>query len=400
MVTSFFYHESNSCCNALVGRSSRDVCNPYPVTKHATLTSSEAALATAVLIHGPISRTALTARLGLSPASLTRLAKPFLTRGIIVELDDTSTGSVGRPSRPLDISPGLGRFAGVKITGDRLYAVTTDVRASMLDSAERELSGRTPAQVADAIVKVLAGMSPPFTGVGVCLGGSIRGGVVGHAPFLGWHDVAFAELLRSRLHVPVVLQNDVVALTEAERWFGYGRGLPGFVVITIGAGVGYGLVVNDQVVTAADTGLGMASHLILDHASDGHPKEAGELLTVESIVRKVSSASNRVLTYEQVVQLASDGDAQALPVVQAAADALGRLVAFATTLTMQNVAVLAGEGIGLLDVARDRVLAAIAENRRPDATPVELTVDRSGFTAWARGAAAVAVQEAMRRLEL
>ena len=45
------------------------------------LTDSEAALARAVLIHGPISRSALTHRLGLSPASLTRLAKPFLDRG-------------------------------------------------------------------------------------------------------------------------------------------------------------------------------------------------------------------------------------------------------------------------------------------------------------------------------
>lgn len=64
------------------------------------LTESENALAEAVLIHGPISRSALTSRLGLSAASLTRLAKPFLDTGLLIELDDVVDGSVGRPTRP------------------------------------------------------------------------------------------------------------------------------------------------------------------------------------------------------------------------------------------------------------------------------------------------------------
>src|SRR6478609_6811579 len=103
------------------------------------LTDSEAALARAVLIHGPISRSALTTRLGLSPASLTRLAKPFIDHGILIELDDVADGSVGRPTRPLDISPDAGHFVGIKLTGDRLYAVATDIRASVLAASESPL---------------------------------------------------------------------------------------------------------------------------------------------------------------------------------------------------------------------------------------------------------------------
>ena len=48
---------------------------------------------------------------------------------------------------------------------------------------------------------------------------------------------------------------------------------------------------------------------------------------------------------------------------------------------------LAGEGIGLFAVAEDRVRAAIAADRDPRAEPIELYVDDSGFSAWARGAA-------------
>ncbi len=79
-------------------------------------------LARTVLIHGPLSRSALAVRLGVSPASLTRVTKPFVDRGILIGLADVVDG-VGRPSHPLDVSPKVGTFLGVQAhreTGARL----------------------------------------------------------------------------------------------------------------------------------------------------------------------------------------------------------------------------------------------------------------------------------------
>ncbi|HKP08093.1 MAG TPA: MarR family transcriptional regulator, partial [Microbacterium sp.] len=117
------------------------------------LTDSGRALARAVLIHGPIARSALTNRLGLSPASLTRLAKPFLDRGYLVELDDLPDGTVGRPVRPLDVAPDLGGFAGVKITGDAVHAVVTDVRAGLRAQRTVPLATHLPEEVAAVIAR-------------------------------------------------------------------------------------------------------------------------------------------------------------------------------------------------------------------------------------------------------
>src|SRR6478752_3495302 len=190
------------------------------------LTDSEAALARAVLIHGPISRSALTRRLALSPASLTRLTKPFLDRGILVELDDVVDGSVGRPSRPLDMAPNSGRFVGVKLTGDRLYAVATDIRATVFASRESELTSNDPRAVSDSIVRAVHELGvTEITGVGISIGGSVRAGMVEQAAFLGWHDVDLASEISRRLAVPVIVENDLIALAEAERWFGLGRGI-------------------------------------------------------------------------------------------------------------------------------------------------------------------------------
>ncbi len=370
------------------------------------LTDSEAALARAVLIHGPISRSALTHRLGLSPASLTRLAKPFLDRGILVELDDVVDGSVGRPTKPLDVAPESGRFIGIKLTGDRLYAVSTDVRAAVLGSSERALLAPDLHSVADAIVETVQDLGVgELAGLGISIGGSVRDGVVEQASFLGWHDVDLgSELSRRRLDVPVTVENDLVALAEAERWFGLGRGIPGFSVITIGAGVGYALVVHGEVVRSREAGLGLGGHVPLAangpvcHA--GHRGCAEAMLTSGSIAAQVSAALQRTVGYSEALVLAQAGDPAARAVTDAAADALGRFVALAANLTLQHSVVLAGDGIELFAIAEDRVVAAAAADRDPLADPIAIHVDWSGFSAWARGAAAVAIQAAFEQLDL
>jgi len=367
------------------------------------MSESEAALARAVLIHGPLSRRELTTRLGLSPASLTRLAKPLLDSGLIVELDDVADGSIGRPSRPLDIADGLGAFVGIKLTGDRLYAVGTDIRAEPLAWDERPLDDRSPeAVIAEVIAAVHALDVPDLVGVGVSLGGLVQDGAVRRAPFLEWGEVDLRGRLERALELPVAIENDVVALAEAERWFGAGTGLPGFVIVTVGAGVGYGLVVDGVVVRTPDAAVGTGGHLPLDPygpvCSDGHRGCAQAMLTTGSITAQVGAALGRVVTYGETLEFARRGEPAARAVVDAAADALGRMIALAANLSLQPAVVLAGEGVALFEVTEARVRAAIAAGRDPQAQPIDIHVDDSGFRGWARGAAAVAIQAAMARM--
>lgn len=369
------------------------------------LTGSERALAREVLIHGPIARSALTSRLGLSPASLTRLAKPFLDRGLLVELDDSADGSVGRPVRPLDIAPDLGLFAGVKFTGDAIHSVITGARAEVIAQDSRPLASQDPTDAAKQTAGILRELTnSPLVGAGVALGGSVTDGMVEYAPFLGWEGVEFAPLLKAQLGVPVVVENDLIALAEAERWFGRGRGLPGFVVITIGAGVGYGLVANGEVVRTREAGLGLGGHIPLSEGGpvcvEGHRGCSQAMLTSGSISAQVSAALQRPVAYEEVLSLAAEGVPAAVAVVDAAAAALGRFIALAANLTFQPVIVLAGDGIGLVPLTEDLVRRAIAADRDPRSDPVVLSIDDSGFLAWARGAAAVAIQAAVDRMTL
>ena len=369
-------------------------------------------LARQVLIHGPISRADLGRRLGLSPASLTRLSKPFLERGLFVETAEAAPAGAGRPAKPLDVRVDARRFIGIKLTGELAHGVLTDLRASVLAETERTLGAHDLDAVVDTLVEIVrdlraadAAADAELAGVGLSIGGNVAGQrIVTRAPFLGWRDVALADVLEARLGVPVDLENDVTALTTAEQWFGAVRGRDAFAVVTIGAGVGYGLVMHDRVVTTIDSGLGLGGHLPLDPngpmCPEGHRGCSSAMLSIPSITAQLGIALGREVDYDEVLHLAAEGHPLAVSITTAAGRALGRMMALIANLAMVDTIVLSGEGMALWNVVGDVALAALAEDRDPDASPVEVLVDEAGFVSWARGAAAVAIQAALGRLRL
>lgn len=235
------------------------------------------------------------------------------------------------------------------------------------------------------------------TGMGVSLGGQVRpDGVVHRAPFLGWNDVPLGEMLAARLRLPVVVDNDVSALVAAEQWFGAGRDVADFAVITVGAGVGYGLAIRDHVIRTVDTGLGLGGHFPLDPNGplclEGHRGCSTAMLSSPSICAQISAALGRTVDFTEALSLAAEGNRVAGAVFDAAGKSLGRLIAATTNLTMVNTVVLGGEGIALFAATEPVVLAAMAADRDPEASEVKLRVASADFTEWARGAAAVAIQ--------
>ncbi|WP_045560130.1 ROK family transcriptional regulator [Streptomyces sp. FxanaA7] len=367
------------------------------------LSPGERAVAIEVLVHGPLSRTELARRLGLSAGSLTRLTKPLIESGLLVETaEGTALPEVrqGRPSQPLDIVAESRTFVGFKITDDMVYAVVTTLRSEIVTRHDRPLSTHEPERVADLLAEMtaeLAGTHPSLAGIGIGVGGLVRRrAVVGESPFLSWRDVPLAELVEERTGLPVVVENDVAALVEAETWFGAGRGLDRFVVLTIGAGVGYGLVLGGRRVPHAEEDRGFGRHWIIDPAGpltpDGERGSAVSLLSIPSIRYQVRAATGREVTYEEILAGAAEGQAMCARVVGEAGRALGILVAQIANFVMPQKILLAGEGVGLMAVAGETVRETARAHRHPLAGPVPLETKVSDFHDWARGAAVLAIQ--------
>ncbi|MEU6600010.1 ROK family transcriptional regulator [Streptomyces flaveolus] len=373
------------------------------MTSWLPLSPAERSVAIEVLVHGPLSRTELARRLRLSQGSLTRLTKPLIESGLLVEAAEAggAGGSrQGRPSQPLDIVAESRSFLGFKITADSVYGVVTTLRSEVIDRLDRPLTTHDPDAVAALLAETtteLAARHPALAGIGIGVGGRVRErAVVGESAFLGWRDVPLGTLVRERTGLPVVVENDVAALVEAETWFGAGRGLDRFAVLTIGAGLGYGLVLGGTRVPYDEEDRGFGRHWIIDPygplTPEGARGSAVSLLTIPSIRYQVRAATGRDIGYEEILAGAAAGEPMAFRVVDEAARALGTLVAQIANFAMPQKILLAGEGVGLMDVAGHTVRDTIRSHRHPLAAPVDLETKVSDFHDWARGAAVLAIQ--------
>ena len=114
----------------------------------------------AILAHlgaqGPASRADLARQLGLSPASLTQLAKDLLAEGLIVELDH-SPSQGGRPARMLGLAASDARAIGVKVVADHVAFVEVGIDGAVVRSASEPFDAAASTYLAD-----LAGLLARF----------------------------------------------------------------------------------------------------------------------------------------------------------------------------------------------------------------------------------------------
>ncbi|GAA4846483.1 ROK family transcriptional regulator [Luteimicrobium xylanilyticum] len=355
-----------------------------------------------MLLHGPLARAEIATRLDLSAPSLTRLTKPLLDARLLHEVADAGQRAAGgRPLQPLDIQADVQRFIGIKLAGFRAYGVLTNLRAEIIASDVTEIGDQSPTAVVAKLEELAKKLShdaaDQVAAVGVALGGAVRGfSHVERAPFLHWRDVPLGGLAEATLKLPTVLTNDVDALMEAEHWFGDGRDVQNFATLTIGAGVGGGLVVHDRLVTGPDSGLGLLGHFPLDPLGpacpEGHRGCADALLSTEAIQVQAALALGRPVTYDQVMDLAQAGDPVAEQLVGRSAHAFGLLIAAVANIAQPERIILTGEGIRLAHVGERQLRSALAQARVPEASPLDLRVLEDDPDLWARGAAAVAIQ--------
>lgn len=353
-----------------------------------------------ILIHGVLSRAEIARSLGLSRASLTRAMRILVSQRLVVEVGTDVRGATGRPSELLQVSSGQWEFLGIKLTKDRLYAAVTDLGGRVLALHEEAIDDTAAESLADQITAVLGRLRdahPAVCAIGVSLPGDVvvRAGesVVAASVFLGWHEVPFARMLEERTGIATFTANDVHALTAKEHWFGAGAGRGSMVLVTVGEGLGLGLIANGQVSTGEHGRLGRIGHLpVLGGGPDcglGHAGCASSYLPSPVIVR---NAGHEGKTYDQVVELARDGDQGALAAFEDAGRALGVLLATAVHIADPSAIVLTGDGLPVYDLARATVDESMRAALAPYTEPVTVEVQPFEFSEWARAGAVLAIR--------
>ena len=153
------------------------------------------------------------------------------------------------------IAPGV--TIGVDIGGTKIAAGVVDGSGNILATARRPTprhdSGAVLNDVADVVNELQAGVDGSIVGVGVGVAGGVdqSRSMVYFAPNLAWSQVPVRAVLEAATQLPVVVENDGAAAAWAETRFGAGVGLQHVVMVTVGTGIGGGIVVDGHVMRGA-----------------------------------------------------------------------------------------------------------------------------------------------------
>lgn len=161
-------------------------------------------------------------------------------------------------------------FLGIEIGGTKLQLFAGNAQADILRRKRLEVLPAQGAQgIRQAIEVELAGWLNEFSpsAIGVGFGGPVHfqsGRVARSHQVSGWSDFALGAWLESVTHLPVVVENDANTGAFGEALFGAGRGHEPIFYVTLGSGVGGGLVTRKQIYHGAFPGESEIGHLRLD----------------------------------------------------------------------------------------------------------------------------------------
>ncbi len=157
----------------------------------------------------------------------------------------------------------MGLAIGVDIGGTKVAAGVVDEQGRISATARRDTPSHDPAKIQEIIadvVRELQALNPSVEAVGIGAAGFVdaaRANVI-FAPNLAWRNEPLRSAIEARCRLPVVVENDANAAAWAEARFGAGRGEQYLVVLTIGTGLGGGLVFDGQLYRGR---LGIAAEL-------------------------------------------------------------------------------------------------------------------------------------------
>jgi glucokinase len=162
---------------------------------------------------------------------------------------------------------------GVDLGGTNLRIAAVDQAGNMLekialDTELKEGRERVIADMCEAIVDLrqrLKGLRLIGIGIGVPGIINLRTGMIRQSPNLpGWSDFPVRDDIERQLDTPVILENDANAAALGEKWLGAGRKVSGLCMLTLGTGIGGGVILDGQVWRGMDGMGGEFGHMTID----------------------------------------------------------------------------------------------------------------------------------------
>ncbi|MYT74908.1 MULTISPECIES: ROK family transcriptional regulator [unclassified Streptomyces] len=350
---------------------------------------NQAVVLDAIRTRGPVSRVELGPLTGLTNQTVSNVVRRLLDEGLIAESGHAP--SSGGKRRTLLTPRADGAYAlGVHLDPDAAVIALVDLSGSVLLSRRFALPRPSvPEEVVDKVARAAlrlperAGIDRArLLGLGIATPGPIDGetGTVVEPPnFDGWRRVPLLDMFAGATGMAVAMDNDATAAAIGERWIGGKDRADGFLFVYMGAGVGAGIMLNNQVLRGDSGNAGEIGHVQIE--GGGRPCDCGSTgclgpncnpaaLVDDLFVRHGAEAARRIGLTGEPDAVRADwkllrravraGDPAACEVVRLAGRRMGQAVRGAVALLDVSRVVLGGEALaGVETVLGEEIDAAV-----------------------------------------
>ncbi len=250
---------------------------------------------------------------------------------------------------------------GVDLGGTNIVSTVVDERGKVLGKDKRSTLSSLGAKkvmlrIVDSVRSASHQSGLPWAShlaVGIGSPGPLdqKRGVVIYTPNLNWHNVPIVDFLEKKLHKKVYLENDANAATLGESWVGAGKGEKVVLCVTLGTGVGGGLVIDGRIYQGATGVSNHIGHLVVNpdgpRAPYGNKGILEQYASASGIVRLANetglkSRPGKLLDARTINEMAAKGNLRAKKVYEIAGKMLGVGLTSAIHLLNPSVIIFSG----------------------------------------------------------
>lgn len=258
---------------------------------------------------------------------------------------------------------------GVDLGGTNIVSAVVDEKGKVLGRDKRKTMASLGAsgvlsRIADSVLAASGDSGIPWSshlGVGVGSPGPLdsKRGVILYTPNLNWRNVPIVSILRKKLGKKVFLDNDANLAALGESWIGAGKGEPVVLCVTLGTGVGGGLIVDGRIYQGASGVSNHIGHIVVHHdgpkAPYGNSGILEQYVSATGIVRLATEAGIRPPKGEPLEaytfqKMAEAGNKRVLKVYEEAGRILGLGLTSAIHLLNPSVIIFSGGVAGAGDL--------------------------------------------------
>lgn len=340
----------------------------------------------------PIARSEIAQKLDISLPTVMRIVDELIEDDLVYQVDGTEWSGGRRRSR-IGFNAAGHIVVGVDLGGTKMFGAVADLGGRVLYEAEAIRPGPSGEDSYLALVQLiqrllnhsdLAGRKVRGIGIGAPGVTLHEEGVITWTPSLNWRNYPLKSQLAKQFELPVIVENDVNLAALGELWFGAGRNSLNMVLISIGTGVGAGIIINGALYRGAHDAAGEIGSLLPGRqflrqryegfgALDSLASGAGVVERARQVLEsRRSPAELAQLTPAGVIQAAHRGESWATELMDEAIDYLAIAVAGVSTLFDPEVIVLGGDIAGnlLIEPILNRIEGAIPVLPRLAASPL------------------------------